>query len=75
MSIFEYPFMQRAFLVGVLLALIIPCVGIVIVLKRLSMIGDALSQHLSGRCGGRVAFQYQSGAGGHGSLCSRGLRD
>ena len=35
--------MQRAFLVGVLLALIIPCVGIVIVLKRLSMIGDALS--------------------------------
>ena len=27
MSIFEYPFMQRAFLVGVLLALIIPCVG------------------------------------------------
>ena len=24
MSIFEYPFMQRAFLVGVLLALIIP---------------------------------------------------
>ena len=43
MSIFEYPFMQRAFLVGILLALIIPCVGIVIVLKRLSMIGDALS--------------------------------
>ena len=35
--------MQRAFLVGILLALIIPCVGIVIVLKRLSMIGDALS--------------------------------
>ena len=43
MSIFEYPFMQRAFLVGILLALIIPCVGIVIVLKRLSTIGDALS--------------------------------
>ena len=42
MSIFEYPFMQRAFLVGILLALIIPCVGIVIVLKRLSTIGDAL---------------------------------
>lgn len=42
-SIFEYPFMQRAFLVGILLALIIPCVGIVIVLKRLSTIGDALS--------------------------------
>ena len=43
MAIFEYAFMQRAFLVGVLLGAIIPCIGIVIVLKRLSMIGDALS--------------------------------
>lgn len=43
MEIFEYAFMRRAFLVGILLALIIPCIGIVIVLKRLSMIGDALS--------------------------------
>lgn len=43
MAIFEYSFMQRAFLVGILLAIIIPCIGIVVVLKRLSMIGDALS--------------------------------
>lgn len=43
MTIFEYSFMQRAFLVGILLAVIIPCIGIVVVLKRLSMIGDALS--------------------------------
>lgn len=43
MEIFKYAFMQRAFLVGILLAIIIPCIGIVIVLKRLSMIGDALS--------------------------------
>lgn len=43
MTIFEYSFMQRAFLVGILLAIIIPCIGIVVVLKRLSMIGDALS--------------------------------
>lgn len=43
MAIFEYAFMQRAFLVGILLAAILPCIGIVIVLKRLSMIGDALS--------------------------------
>ena len=43
MEIFEYAFMQRAFLVGILLAAIIPCIGIVIVCKRLSMIGDALS--------------------------------
>ena len=43
MAIFEYAFMRRAFLVGILLAAIIPCIGIIIVLKRLSMIGDALS--------------------------------
>ena len=43
MAIFEYAFMQRAFWVGILLGAIIPCIGIVVVLKRLSMIGDALS--------------------------------
>ncbi|EHQ91129.1 metal ABC transporter permease [Desulfosporosinus youngiae] len=41
--ILEYDFMRRAFIVGILLALIIPCIGIIVVLKRLSMIGDALS--------------------------------
>ncbi|MDR0380940.1 MAG: metal ABC transporter permease [Oscillospiraceae bacterium] len=35
--------MRRAFVIGILLAVIIPCVGIIVVLKRLSMIGDALS--------------------------------
>ena len=43
LSIFAYAFMQKAFLVGILLSLIIPCIGIIIVLKRLSMIGDALA--------------------------------
>lgn len=43
MEIFKYAFMQRAFIVGILLAAIIPCIGLVIVCKRLSMIGDALS--------------------------------
>ncbi len=42
-TILEYDFMRRAFVVGILLAVIIPCVGIIVVLKRLSMIGDALS--------------------------------
>lgn len=41
--IFEYDFMRRAFVTGILLAIIVPCIGVVIVLKRLSMIGDALS--------------------------------
>lgn len=43
MEIFQYAFMQRAFIVGIILAVIIPCIGVVVVLKRLSMIGDALS--------------------------------
>ena len=43
LDIFQYEFMQKAFLVGVLLAIIIPLIGVVVVLKRLSMIGDALS--------------------------------
>ncbi|MBQ9984245.1 MAG: metal ABC transporter permease [Lachnospiraceae bacterium] len=40
---FQYEFMQKAFLVGLLLAIIVPLIGVVVVLKRLSMIGDALS--------------------------------
>ena len=43
MEMFEYAFMQRAFIVGVLLALIIPLIGVTVVLRRLSMLGDALS--------------------------------
>ena len=53
MEIFQYAFMQKAFITGILLALIIPCIGVVIVLKRLSMIGDALSHtSLAGVAGG-----------------------
>ena len=40
---FEFEFMRRAFLIGILLAVIMPCIGVTIVLKRLSMVGDALS--------------------------------
>lgn len=43
LEIFQYEFMQKAFLVGILLAVIIPLIGVIVVLKRLSMIGDALS--------------------------------
>ena len=66
MRIFEYLFMQRAFVVGILLAAVVPCVGMVVVCKRLSMIGDALSHtSLAGR---------QSGGGRSGSLCGSVLR-
>lgn len=39
----KYAFMQRAFLVGILLGLIIPLMGVVVVNRRTSTIGDALS--------------------------------
>jgi zinc transport system permease protein len=42
-EILTYTFMQRAFLMAVLIAIIAPCIGVVIVLKRLSNIGDATS--------------------------------
>ena len=42
-ELLQYAFMRKAFVVGILLALIIPCIGIVVIAKRLSMIGDALS--------------------------------
>lgn len=45
LSIFQYDFMQRAFITGILIAIITPCIGVVIVLKRLSMIGDSLSHN------------------------------
>ncbi|MCL2034964.1 MAG: metal ABC transporter permease [Oscillospiraceae bacterium] len=43
MEIFAYDFMQKAFLAGITLAVIIPCIGVIIVLRRLPMIGDALA--------------------------------
>lgn len=43
---FEYQFMQNAFLAGVIVGTIAPMVGIYLVMKRLSLIADALL-HLS----------------------------
>jgi ABC-type Mn2+/Zn2+ transport systems, permease components len=46
MALFQYGFMRTAFITGLLLAIITPCIGLVVVLRRQSMIGDALS-HVS----------------------------
>lgn len=43
---FEYQFMQHAFLVGMVVGTITPLVGLFLVMRRLSLIADALS-HLS----------------------------
>lgn len=42
-NIFEYDFMQKAFVAGALIAIILPCIGQLVLIKRLSMIGDTLS--------------------------------
>jgi len=46
MEFLNYGFMQRALLAGLIIAIICPLVGSFLVLKRLSMIGDALA-HIS----------------------------
>lgn len=43
---FQYEFMRNAFIIGGILAVAIPLIGVVIVFKHMSMIGDALS-HVS----------------------------
>ncbi|AEG60945.1 metal ABC transporter permease [Desulforamulus ruminis] len=43
MEIFQYEFMHRAFLAGIIVGLICPTVGLFVTLRRMSMISDALS--------------------------------
>ncbi len=43
MEIFTYGFIQRAFIVGLFISVMTPMIGNIIVLKRLSSVGDALS--------------------------------
>lgn len=58
LEIFEYAFMQKAFLVGLLIAIITPCIGIIVVLKRLSMIGDSLSHNSLAGVAAGLAFGF-----------------
>ena len=52
----SHGFMARAFASGIVLGAVIPLVGVVVVLKRLSMIGDALSHtSLAGVAAGMIA--------------------
>ncbi|WP_100065650.1 metal ABC transporter permease [Miniphocaeibacter massiliensis] len=43
MNIFQYNFMVKALVVGLIIAIIIPAIGTIVVNKRNSMVGDALS--------------------------------
>jgi hypothetical protein len=67
----QYGFMQRAFITGILLAVIAPLIGITIVLKRMSMIGDALS-HAS--LAGVIRNQSDLRSNGDLPVCSPGSR-
>lgn len=40
---FEYAFMQNAFIVAILISLVCPLIGMFLVLRRYSMIGDSLA--------------------------------
>jgi len=54
-EILQYSFMQKALIVGLLIAIITPLIGLTVVLKRLSMIGDSLSHtSLAGVAAGLV---------------------
>ncbi len=43
MAMFNYSFMQNAIFVSVFISILCPCIGIFLVLRRYSMIGDTLS--------------------------------
>lgn len=59
LEILSYDFMQRAFIAGIMVALICPTIGIFIVLRRLSMIGDTLSHvALAGVAAGMLGGIY-----------------
>lgn len=42
-ALFQYEFLQNAFVVGILIGFIAPLLGVFIVVRRLSLIADALS--------------------------------
>ncbi len=58
-EIFTYGFMQRAFIAGAIIGVICPAIGVFIVLRRLSMIGDTLSHvALAGVAAGMLGNIY-----------------
>ena len=59
LEILQYGFMQRALLAGMIVGILCPLIGIYIVLRRMSLIGDSLSHvALSGVAAGVLANIY-----------------
>lgn len=58
LEIFSYDFMVRAFIAAICISVIAPCIGQVIVLKRLSAIGDATSHSALAGIAAGLAFGF-----------------
>ncbi|NLO24858.1 MAG: metal ABC transporter permease [Clostridiales bacterium] len=59
MEFLQYGFMQRALMAGVIIGILCPMIGIFLVLRRMSMIGNSLSHvALSGVAAGMVSGIY-----------------
>lgn len=62
LEILQYGFMQRALLAGIIIGVLCPLIGIFIVLRRMSLIGDSLSHvALSGVAAGILSGIYPLG--------------
>ena len=57
---FNYDFMQNAFFVAICISLLCPCIGIFMVLRRSSMIGDTMSHASLAGYYIRLINEYQS---------------
>lgn len=58
-AFFQYPFLQNAFFTGVMIGLIAPLLGVFLVVRRLSLIADALSHiTLSGIAASLLLAKY-----------------
>jgi len=62
LEILQYSFMQRALIAGIIIGILCPLIGIFIVLRRMSLIGDSLSHvALSGVAAGILGGIYPIG--------------
>ena len=57
---FSYDFMQNAFFVAICISLLCPCIGIFMVLRRSSMIGDTMSHASLAGITIRLINKYES---------------
>lgn len=59
MDVFQYDFMQRALVAGLITAIICPLIGIFVVVRRQSLIGDGLGHiAFAGMTGGYLVSRY-----------------